>query len=81
MECRDICDVAEQALIAGNAVLSGHIVQALCDMTSHKLQQKLFHLFCTDYQLFQNTLRACAAGYTVAPTKVHTLVWAISHLP
>ena len=33
------------------------------------------------YQLFQNTLRACAAGHTVAPTKVHALLLAILHLP
>ena len=27
--------------------LRRYVVQALYDMTSHKLQQKLFYLFCT----------------------------------
>ena len=32
------------------------------------------------YQLFQNTLRACAAVHTLAPTKVHALVSRRSHI-
>ena len=52
-KCKNISDIGNYRPIALSSVLSKVfelillIVQALYDMTSHKLQQKLFYLFCT----------------------------------
>ena len=76
--------LSESLWLSRVSVDCSHIIMIIIIVSTVKTQawdQGWLTLKTAHYQLFQNTLRACAAVHTLAPTKAHALVWAISHLP